>query len=105
VKLIRPITDPSLSYRSRQGRVRPTRVPVVKPQWLRDWIAEQGQFVLLSCGHKDNLNDRSLIIIAALSGTKVWCDRCETFAAVIRHMRIHEYAGLPPKEVSDIPLF
>lgn len=76
-----------------------------KPEWLREWIADQGVYVLLSCGHKENLNDRALLIIARLDGTYVICERCNDMAAVVRHMQFREYANIPAIAESSIPLF
>lgn len=83
----------------------PRRLPTYKPQWLRDWIEDQGSFVLLSCGHKENMNDRASIIIARIAGVYLVCPRCNDLAAVVRHMKFTEYAQIPPKVESDIPLF
>lgn len=95
------------------GRSEPseTAVPTVrrfkgqKPQWLKDWIEDQGSYVLLSCGHKTNMNDRASIIIARIAGVYLVCERCNDLAAVVRHMKFTEYAEIPPKAESKIPLF
>jgi len=103
VRLIRPSRDPL--PRKHAPRERVSRVPVHIPEWLRKHIEDKAKFVLLSCGHRDNINDRSLTVIATMGRVSVWCERCNAFATVSRHMRFREYANLPPVEDSDIPLF
>ena len=78
----------------------------IRPQWLKDWIADQGHYVKLACGHKDNLNDRALLIIAAFgkSQVTVFCERCNLFTAVVRKMTFREYANITAV-IPDDPLF
>jgi hypothetical protein len=53
------------------------------------------------------MNSRSVLIIAAVMGrgTQVFCERCNQFAGIVRHMRFREYADIPEKPQTDIPLF
>jgi hypothetical protein len=101
------ITNPPPRSSTTRGRV-PPRLP----SWLRDYIADQGQFVLLDCGHKDNLTAKGALLIVALTSTnkkknntQVFCDRCRHFAGIVRHMRFSEYANIPVKVITDAPLF
>jgi len=107
VRVIRPNRDPLPRQPRPVIRERVTRTPKRIPDWLRDHIADKGEFVLLDCGHKDNINARATLIIAAVMGrgTQVFCERCGHFAGVVRHMRFREYADIPEKPNSDIPLF
>lgn len=85
----------------------PVHYAAGKPQWLREWIADQGQWCLLTCGHKDNLNDRSMLIIAKFGGKRhvdVFCERCNDFVHVQRLMKWSEYAGITA-DTSLEPLF
>lgn len=81
----------------------------IRPQWLKDWIADKGQWVLLSCGHKDNMNDRATIVIR-IFGTRnveVFCERgkCYRFVSIVRLMKFKEYADIPNTAIPDEPLF
>lgn len=83
----------------------------VLPEWLRDYIADQGQFVLLECGHRENIGDRGVLLIVGMqrygkrNNTQVLCERCNQFVGIERHMKFQEYANIPVKKDSDIPLF
>jgi hypothetical protein len=89
------------------------RAPARVPEWLREYIEDQGQFALLQCGHKENLNDKAVLLIVTLAkitkqpwkNTQVFCERCNQFTGVDRHMKFHEYAGIPERPETDIPLF
>jgi hypothetical protein len=99
MRLIRPADSPGKSSpTSRVSRA-------YKPQWLREYIEDQGKFALLSCGHKLNVNERAVSIIIRRLGAYVVCERCGEPMAVVRYMKFREYAELPAIVESDIPLF
>lgn len=82
-----------------------SRIPP-RPDWLKDWIADQPQYMTLTCGHKDRVNVRGVIIIETIfDGVQMYCDRCQTFAIVNRKISLREYFGLPAVETTDVPLF
>lgn len=82
-----------------------------RPQWLVDWIADQPHFVLLQCGHKDNITARGVMVVKALlpkgkpSQFDVFCETCNAFKRVTRKMGKLEYLGIKPAELPDVPLF
>lgn len=51
--------------------------------WLKEWKANRGKWVELSCGHKDDLNDAALLIINMFDGCDVYCETCGVFASVV----------------------
>ena len=101
MKIIRPYIPTSPKIRG--GRKAPTRTP---PQWLQEYIDNQGQYVLLSCGHKTDLNGRSVIaVVKAFTGTQVLCSICDDFKAVDRQITMSEYFDIPKRVDSEFPLF
>src|SRR5882672_6671756 len=67
-----------------------------RPAWLKEWIANQHRYVLLRCGHKDDLTERGMLIIRAFGqkDTSVYCERCNAFKGVVRTMKFREYANI-----------
>lgn len=82
-----------------------------RPQWMREWIEDQHHYVMLVCGHKDDITRRGMLIIKALLGTNrksqydVFCETCNDFKRVKRNMGKLEYLGITPAEIPDVPLF
>lgn len=103
MRIVKPIgrAEPGEPDRS----ARRVHVRAEKPQWLREWIEDQGHYVLLSCGHRENMNDRATLIIARISGVYIVCEKCRDLAAVVKHMKFTEYAQIPAKAETDEPLF
>ena len=105
MKLIRPNSG-GIGASAATGAGASRRIPTRTPKWLQERIEDRGIFVLLSCGHKENINDRAVTVIAQLSGTRVLCERCNYPVTVVRHLKFREYADLPPpREDSPVPLF
>src|SRR5690349_8595368 len=102
MRFIKPVDS------SPASRGRSSRIPRAKPQWLKEWIEDQGKFGLLKCGHKLNLSARGLTIIEAFGGKKavqVYCETCNDFSELKRLMKFTEYAGITVPAVPDNPLF
>lgn len=93
------------------GRLDGSKYVPGKPQWLREWQENQRHYVMLSCGHKDDINSRGILIIKALlpvgktSHYDVFCEPCNAFKRVKRNMTKYEYLGITPAEIPDEPLF
>ena len=71
---------------------------------MTEWIKDQGRWVELTCGHKEDLNDKALLIIAVFGkhgkGTDVLCERCNKFVGVKAKWKT------PPKQaISNEPMF
>jgi len=108
VRLIRP-SIPAASDHPASDRMRLDRIEYRgRPQWLRDWIAEQGVYVELACGHRENVNDRSTIsLMIKVFGKKqlqVLCEECDDFRHVARSLKRREFLGIKRND-SDVPLF
>lgn len=78
-----------------------------RPQWLKEWLADQPQFVLLGCGHKDDIKIAGTIILKVYGGddVEVLCDRCDKFQRVVRKVSLSEYANIAAKPVPNEPMF
>lgn len=78
-----------------------------KPQWLREWIANQSHFVLLMCGHKTDLNEKYAIVLQVFGKrhVKVFCEKCETFSVIKKKLTLFEYHGIKPYITPEEPLF
>lgn len=76
-----------------------------RPEWLKEWIANQGRWVRLSCGCSEDLNSRTLTVVGAFKNSAVYCEKCEQFSAVVRSITVAEAMGIPAKEVPPQPLF
>lgn len=77
---------------------------VSRPQWLREWIANQPRFVLLACGHKDDINIPYTIIFG-FPEVQVLCDRCASFQPIRKYLNLQQYAEFAAKPIPDEPLF
>jgi hypothetical protein len=69
--------------------------------WLQEWIAEQGQYVKLRCGHNEDLNFRGIILI----GKRVYCEHCEVYSEIDKPIKFAQYAGLTLRAQSEQPPF
>ena len=87
-------------------RIRPSdRSGSFRPQWLKQWIAEQPKYVLLGCGHKDDSSIPSTILRGFLQGNvEMFCERCESFQPM-RKISLHEYANITAIPIPDEPMF
>lgn len=105
MKIIRPTAGAPLS--NAQGGFPPVHQSHGRPQWLKDWIADKGRYVLLKCGHKDDLNDQSMIIIRAFGKRQVtvFCERCNDFVHIDKTVGFREYANIHAAAIPDEPLF
>lgn len=100
MRLVRPDAGPPLPRGVGVGR------PVM-PEWRKEWIANQPHFVLLQCGHKDDISLAGVLIRKAF-GTKdveVLCEPCDAFQLVKRKLNLSEYHGIPAAVIPDEPLF
>lgn len=77
-----------------------------RPAWLKEWIANQRRYVLMICGHKDDLNDRSLLIIKTFGQkhVEVYCETCNAFRAVKKTIGFREYSNITYR-LPEEPLF
>lgn len=78
------------------------------PDWLKEWLANRGQYVKLSCGCYEDLTYGALLIIAKFGLQRektVYCERCNIFAAVRAKATSHEFFGLPRNHPPEEPLF
>ena len=94
-------TKPSYVPRDPSG-VR-SSAPFRRPDWLREWLANKSQFVLLSCGHKEDLNHNTMLLIR--DDHFVMCVQCDDWARVVESLGLLKYHGIPEPEETDIPLF
>jgi hypothetical protein len=69
--------------------------------WLKEWIENKGRWVLLDCGHVEDLNDRAMLIIRTFDGCTVGCEQCNRFASVVKTLQ----SKTPITETADEPLF
>ena len=78
-----------------------------RPQWLMDWIAEHGIYVVLECGHKDSFAtiEITLCLIRTFPGMEVLCNECNAFRKVAKSVTLIEYMGIPTPERSSEPPF
>lgn len=79
-----------------------------RPDWLKDWIANKGQYVKLTCGHRVDLNERTVLIdITKVDGAKkVWCYMHEDVYDIEKSIGVFEmHYGFPPPPIPDEPMF
>jgi len=78
-------------------------------EWFREWIENQSRFVLLACGHKDDLSDQTIVVLRAFGMKKgnvdVLCERCCSFQRVVKAIGLAEYVGIKFAAVPETPLF
>src|SRR5258708_29532088 len=100
MRFIRPIPAAATTIRGGSRKA-------IKPQWLREWIADQPLFSLLMCGHKKDLHERYAIVVKVFgkSHVKVFCEKCEAFTLVKRRLTLLEYHGIEPYITPEEPLF
>lgn len=82
--------------------------PNLRPDWLRDWIANKGKWVQLACGHKVDLKWPGQYILEGLDGVKevvTNCEPCGQFSAIERGLSYREYRGIPTAVTPDEPMF
>lgn len=77
----------------------------VRADWIRDWLANKGRYVALSCGHQTDLNHNCTTIIVR-DDYQVICTECDDWAKVVKQLTLGEYVGLPPEpDYGDTPPF
>lgn len=79
-----------------------------RPDWLTEWLENRGQYVLLSCGHKEDLKYGHLLIIHKFGldkGRIVMCERCNIWVSVARPITMQDYFGLPALTTHSEPMF
>ncbi len=71
------------------------------PSWRRKWIENQVRWVLLECGHIEDINDRTLSFINSFTGAEIDCVECSAFVKVVKTLKSkNKYPPIP-----DEPLF
>ena len=75
--------------------------------WLKEWLANKGNWVLLECGNKADLNDNGQTMLVGLEvgELRTICVKCWLYCRVERHISINEYLGIPTAVIPDEPLF
>lgn len=103
MKLVKPSVSPSLGT-SRDGLTRTTHR---RPEWLKEWIANKSKYVLLACGHKENIAeaDSAITLIQTFKECQLYCWRCKDFSAIEESISFLEYLGIPKPEYPDTPPF
>lgn len=75
--------------------------------WLKEWLANQGKWMLLDCGCRDAWDTRSMTVIHLFGPreTQIWCERCHKFVLWKNWTTFNEYMNIPPAVNSPEPLF
>lgn len=81
---------------ARNGSVRPLA------DWYVEWLENKGKYVLLECGHKDDLKNKAVVIG---SDREVICPRCNEWKKVTKSLRFSEYLGIEIPPVPELPQF
>jgi hypothetical protein len=93
---------PSLPRGASVGRVQ-------SKQWFREWLAERPRYVILGCGHHEDMSLPTLLAVKALGGktgdVHVLCERCNQFSRVVKSIGFLEYAGIKPVPTPELPLY
>jgi hypothetical protein len=80
--------------------------PQGRPEWLKDWIANQGRWVLLGCGCREDINCRGVMIIhIGLAENEVYCSKHDLLSPIVKAIKLDEYWQLKLPEQSDVPPF
>lgn len=81
-----------------------------RADWLTEWLANKGQYVVLDCGCSEDLKWRGLTILVKYGGPLgkrrvVFCERCNQFSLVKKSATFYEYVGgkKPPPIPEDPP--
>lgn len=87
----------------------PHRV-ISRPEWLKEWIENQGHYVELSCGCMEDQKTRGLLMVFLAGGLKgreieILCVRCDKWVWLTRSVSLREYLGLPKAQSTEEPLF
>lgn len=101
MKLVKPSDGPLPSNGKRA--IRSNR----RPRWLLEWIENKSQYVLMQCGHKENIAiaDSAIALIQTFDDVKLYCNKCKKFSAIERSIGLLEYLGLPKPQYPDTPPF
>lgn len=76
-----------------------------RPDWLKDWIENKGQYVRLDCGHRLDLKGE--ITLTTVDGTRqAWCYMHEETVGIGKPIGLFEFHyGFPPPEEPDTPQY
>lgn len=79
-----------------------------KPDWLKEWIANKGKYVRLACGHRVDLNDRTVLteVVKQDGAKRVWCYMHEEVYDIEKSIGLFEWHyGFPPPVQPEFPEF
>lgn len=77
-----------------------------RPDWVKEWLANQGKYVALHCGHRTDLNDRIAMFVINSAKREVWCYQCGEASEVIRSIGLFEFKyGYPAPATPELPGF
>src|SRR6266576_5179517 len=82
--------------------------PPQRAAWLQEWWSNKPDFVMLHCGHKEDVkqNGTTVLLVRADRAKRrvtVYCEQCETFSPITRHLSLREWCGLPPVRTPTDP--
>lgn len=95
---VRPVGSPESSREGFGGSS--VHLP---PEWLTEWIANKGRYALLSCGHKEDINHNTILVVGR--DHSILCAQCDEWSTVEKRLTFNEYVDLPPHVIPDEPLF
>lgn len=75
------------------------------PQWLEEWLENQGKYVELACGHMVDLKDSRNQPLIHPSDKLVDCEIHRAWQRVKQKVTFHEFAGIRVNPIPDEPLF
>lgn len=96
MKLIRPGNVAASNTGGSYTHARPQGL-----EWRKEWLANQGQYVTLQCGHEEDLNDKAILIIKSFDGCTILCEQCNRFVSIIGPAKRRK----PATEQNDEPPF
>lgn len=110
MRLVKPTAKPAPE---RSGRASSTaRKGMSRPEWFKEWLANQGRYVELACGHIVDANDHGQCEVRILNAvfpgmtlTKLYCWTCEGHQDAVRGATFSQYMGIPKPEPTQEPLF
>jgi len=81
-----------------------------RPEWLKEWIENQGHYVELSCGCMEDFKSRGLLqiyntVAEKFKEVEVFCVRCDRWVWLVRSVSLREWWGIPKTDLPDMPLF
>lgn len=84
--------------------------PKSQPDWLKEWIENQGHYVELSCGCMEDVKARGILVVykalkEKFKEVEVFCERCDKWVWLSRSVSLNEYLGIPKVQLPETPLF